>query len=263
MMTSSRNIRTGFSFFLALALVLFSLQPVLGQYTTTESMDLKELRSLRADIVFNAGTIKLSTHDQADADLHFFYSRDAWKPDILLDQQTASGKLSIRQPKQEMLNMLSDEENEWNIKLPRKLPGDLKVRMGAGEGRFDLEGAKLNRFELLAGAGDYDVNLADTDVSELEISAGVGSLSLDLTGRRRTNLVANINGGIGDLKLLLPADTGVRIKVNGLGSIDRSGFSKQDGYYVNEAYGKTKYSLDITVNGGLGSVEMALDDWSN
>jgi hypothetical protein len=51
----------------------------------------------------------------------------------------------------------------------------------------------------------------------------------------------------------------VRVKVNGLGGVDNGGLKKKGGYYVNEAYGKTPHSLDITVNGGLGNLQLALE----
>lgn len=241
------------------SLFFLLLQPVLGQQSSRESLNLKHLKTVQAEILMSAGTLKLSTHDAATADLNFLYSRAIWKPEINLDQQSKQAMLSIRQPEGKNFNMKENERNDWHITLPNKLEGDLKIRIGAGEGTVDLQGAKVQRLELIAGAGDFNVNLANTALSHLDISAGVGSLSLDLSGKRSNNLTADINGGIGDLNLLLPARTGVRVKINGLGSVDNAGFTKQDGYYVNEAYGKTDYSVDITVNGGLGSVALALD----
>lgn len=233
---------------------LMALQPALGQQSLKSSIDLKDVNNLQSEIRINAGTLNLSTHNSSQADMRFVYTRDAWKPEVKVDQ----GKLFIKQPEENSNNMKDKDRNEWDLVLPRAMGGDLKIRMGAGEANVDLEGAKLNRLDLAAGAGDFKVNLVNAAIEELEISAGVGALTLDLSGNRTKNLKATINGGIGDLKLLLPAETGVRVKVNGLGSVDKVGLTKENGYYVNEAYGNTPYSLEITVNGGLGSVDMAL-----
>jgi hypothetical protein len=130
--------------------------------------------------------------------------------------------------------------------------------MGAGDGTVDLHGAKVRRLEMEAGAGSFKVNLANTSVASLKVNAGVGELILNLSGERTTNLQGTINGGIGDLNLVLPRKTGVRLKVNGLGSFDTAGFRKQGDYYVNDAYGKTPYSLDLTVSGGLGDLQVTL-----
>jgi hypothetical protein len=259
MITPLQKFRAALSCLWVFPLFFLSLQPVLGQNSATESLNLAQWKSLQAEIQINAGTLHLSTHDHPDADMHFLYSREGWRPEVVLDQEKSGARLFVRQAEGKNFNMKNDERNDWEIKLPRSLAGELRIRIGAGEGNLDLHGAKLERLELKAGAGDFKVNLSNTSLADLEINAGVGSMALDLSGSRNNNLKAGINGGIGDLKLLLPAGTGVRVKVNGLGSIGHTGFQKQDGYYVNEAYGKTRYSLDITVNGGLGSVELALD----
>jgi hypothetical protein len=87
----------------------------------------------------------------------------------------------------------------------------------------------------------------------------VGELTIDLGGSRTTGLQAGINGGVGDVKLVLPRKTGVRVKVSGLGGVDAAGLKKQGGYYINDAYGKTTHSVNINVNGGLGNLELALE----
>ena len=156
--------------------------------------------------------------------------------------------------------MQDKERNDWTIKLPQTLPTNLKLRMGAGQGTVDLHGAKLNRLEMEAGAGDFKVNLANTSIANLNVSAGVGALTLNLTGSRTRDLKANINGGIGDLTLVLPRKVGVRVKVSGLGGVESASLRKQGGYYVNEAYGKTNQSLDITVSAGMGNIKMELEE---
>lgn len=247
------------SFLGTLLLAFVAFQPARGQQSARQSLDLKQLKFLQTEIRFSAGRFNLSTHNKAEADLQFLYTRESWKPEVTLEQ-SGRNRLIIRQPEAKNINMKDEDRNEWDIKLPRKMVGELKIRMGAGEGNIDLGGAKLERLEVEAGAGDFNMNLANAAIAELKVNVGVGSLKLDLTGQRSNNLVARINGGIGDLKLQLPSDIGVRIKVSGLGGVDNLGLRKEDGYYVNEAYGKTAYSIEITVNGGLGNVEMALEN---
>ena len=155
--------------------------------------------------------------------------------------------------------MQDKDQNNWDLKLPRNLPTNLKFRMGAGQGTVNLSGAKLNSVEVEAGAGEFNVNVANTSVANLKVSAGVGALTLNLGGTRTRNLKADISGGIGDLTLVLPRTTGVRVKVSGLGSIESGGLRKKGDYYVNDAYGKSAQSLDVTVSAGLGSVKMELE----
>lgn len=243
----------------AFTLTLVAFQPAIAQQSASQSLDLKQIEFVEAEIRFNAGMLNLSTHNKAEADLQFLYSRESWKPEVSLEEG-GRDRLFIRQPEVKNINMKDGDRNEWDIRLPRKMVGDLKIRMGAGEGNIDLGGSKLERLEMEAGAGEFNINLANTAIRELKMNVGVGSLKLDLSGQRSSNLIARINGGIGDLKLQLPNDTGVRVKVTGLGGVDNFGLHKEDGYYVNEAYGKTAYSIEIIVNGGLGNVEMALEN---
>lgn len=239
---------------LALLLTFFQVLPAFGQQSITHLVDLQKASSLKTEIRMNAGVLRLRTHSLPKANMQFTYSKEAWEPEVKLENNF----FSIIQPDEKNFNMNDNERNEWDIKLPQSLRGDLKMTLGAGEALVNLEDAELNRLELTAGAGDFSLNLAGAVLYELEVSAGVGELSLDLSGKRTNNLKATINGGIGEVDLILPARTGVRVKVNGLGGVDSPGLKKQDGYYVNEWYGKTTYSLEITINGGIGSVDMAL-----
>ncbi|MGV3589493.1 MAG: toast rack family protein [Adhaeribacter sp.] len=214
---------------------------------------------MQAELQLNAGTFKLTTQDQPAVNASFSYTRKSWKPEVKFTPQAGKGILTIKQPEEQNTNMQEKDRNEWEIKMPRSVPTDLKFRMGAGEGSVNLSGAKVNRLEMEAGAGDFKVNLANTAVASLKVSAGVGALTLNLTGKRTNNLKAAINGGIGDLTLVLPRQTGVRVKVSGLGGIESRSLRKQGGYYVNDAYGKTPQNLDITVSAGMGSIKMELE----
>ncbi|GEO04564.1 lipoprotein [Adhaeribacter aerolatus] len=237
----------------------FLVTPAKSQLTSKQVIDLKNIKTLQAELQINAGTFKLTTQDQRAVNASFNYTRKNWKPEIKFTPQAGKGILSIKQPEEKNTNMQEKERNEWEIKMPRSVPTDLKFRMGAGEGTVNLSGAKVNRLEMEAGAGDFKVNLANTSVANLKVSAGVGALTLNLTGNRTNNLKAEINGGIGDLNLVLPRQTGVRVKVSGLGDIESGGLKKQGGYFVNDAYGKTSQLLDITVSAGLGSIKIQLE----
>ena len=243
-----------------LVVVTLALAPnAFGQKTASQSADLKGLNSLSATIRISAGTLKVTAGDAPAAESRFTYSRDAWKPRVTFSREGSTGRLAIEQPDAKNMNMSDGERNDWEIRLARGVPTDLVLRMGAGEGTIDLHGAKVRRLDMEAGAGKFTVNLAGTSVTDLEVDAGVGELTLNLTGERTANLRAALNGGIGDLNLVLPRKMSVRVKVSGLGGFNSAGFRKQGDYYVNDAYGKTTHSLDITVNGGLGDLEITLE----
>ncbi len=244
--------------FCAFTLTLVSLKPAYEEYSYTQSLNTQNLKSLKADIRFNAGTLNLTAHNQANIDFKSVFTREAWRPEFTSNVKASDGSVSIIQPEQKNTNMKDRDKNSWNVKIPQSLATDMNLTMGAGEGVVDLRGARLNRLTMEAGAGDFKVNLANTSVSHLTVSAGVGALTLDLSGKRNTNLKADISAGIGDLKVVLPRATGLRVKVSGLGGVKKGGLTKQGDYYVNEAYGNTEQSLTIDISAGIGGVEFML-----
>ena len=69
-----------------------------------------------------------------------------------------------------------------------------------------------------------------------------------------------INGGVGSGTIYLPADVGVRAKVQGgIGSVNVRGLSKQGGVYTNDAYGKSPVTIDIDINAGIGSLDLRVE----
>jgi len=57
------------------------------------------------------------------------------------------------------------------------------------------------------------------------------------------------------LKLALPAKTGVSLTIEkGVGKLDLKGFKEQDKTYKNDAYGKSKTSLEIKIKAGVGKI---------
>jgi hypothetical protein len=242
-----------------LLLAIFTHSPsrfVFENLTYSKSVELKDLKNLHADIKINAGTLHLSTNTGSKADFNSSFSKNNWRAEIKLDQK--SNRLIIHQPEEDNMNMKDEDKNDWKIKIPKVLSTNLKLTMGAGEGIIDLSGSKLTKMDLEAGAGNFEVNLSNTPLSDLEVNAGVGALSVDLSGSKTNDVKAEINGGIGEVKLILPKDAGIRIKAHGFGDIKNNTLKKQGGYYVNNLYGKGGKKVEVEVNGGLGSLELTV-----
>ena len=68
-------------------------------------------------------------------------------------------------------------------------------------------------------------------------------------------------GGLGKRTLILPADVGVRVKVDvGVGAVDAAGLTKEGEYYTNDAYGQSGVTLQIEVDGGVGETELRVGE---
>lgn len=69
-----------------------------------------------------------------------------------------------------------------------------------------------------------------------------------------------VDGGIGSGKLYLPSEVGVRVRVDGgLGSVNAHGLTKQGGYYVNDAYGRSAVAIEVEVDAGIGSLDLRVE----
>lgn len=257
-MNSFKNLRIVLPIVIVLIVViLVAFKPEKYQKLSySNSIDLKDAKLSQIDLNFKAGTLRLSTHSRSSITLNAEFTRESWKPEMRIDKH--GGEVIIHQPDEKSFNMKDDDNNDWQVLLPKNLSTSLDLTIGAGEASVDLSGSKIQSLVLDAGAGEFNINLANTSLSDLEVNAGVGELNLDLSGKQEQDLDVAINGGIGSIKLVLPQETGVRVKVSGLGGIDVNDLIKKDGYYVNDAYGNAKKNMEIEVNGGLGSLELRL-----
>ena len=78
-----------------------------------------------------------------------------------------------------------------------------------------------------------------------------------MTGPRKANLDATIEGGVGSAMIHLPKDVGVRVEASGgIGSINADGLRREGHSYENDAYGRTSTKIDMTVHGGIGEINL-------
>jgi hypothetical protein len=156
---------------------------------------------------------------------------------------------------------IHNEKNTASISLNNSIPIDLELSFGAGEGKFDFRNTNLQKAEFDLGAGDFNIDLSQTSLSRLKVNAGVGKGYINLSGEWKQDLKAEFSCGVGELILVLPSSTGVRVEVNGaLGEVDHHGLEKDDHTYTNNAFKNSKHKMDITVNGGIGRVELRMQE---
>ncbi len=199
-----------------------------------------------------AGELQLNTGTTHLLDAQVNYTNQAFKPTFSLNRNNSTSVLTLQQPKK---NINSDnDENNWKVNLHRSTPLSLSVELGAGEAQLDLSNSRIQKLEVEAGAVSCHINLSGSTARQVRISAGVGELNLDLTGNWKNDLEADLTGGIGEINIKVPRNTGVRIDPSGLGDLDLKGFKKVNGYYQNSAYGKSKHSITLNVSGGIGDL---------
>ena len=103
------------------------------------------------------------------------------------------------------------------------------------------------------GAGEGDLRLRDLDLTNLAVNMGAGRVEVDFTGDRKKDLLADIEGGVGQAVIRLPRKIGVVVHASGgIGTIDASGLKHDGDQYTNDAYGKSPVTIHLK---GVGWTE--------
>lgn len=210
--------------------------------TDTQTVAAGGAEKVDVDLEMGAGELRLASAAQdALLDATFRYNRPRLKPEVDYKVSGTTGLLRVGRRHHSGIS-LGHVRNEWDLRLGRSLPVDLRVNLGAGESRLDLRGLQI---------------------SGVDIDMGVGEMTLDLQGPHAKSFDVKINGGVGSGTIYLPADVGVRARVQGgIGSVNVRGLSKQGRVYTNDAYGKSPVTIDIDINAGIGSLDLRVESSS-
>jgi hypothetical protein len=122
------------------------------------------------------------------------------------------------------------------VKLNDDVPLALTIAFGGSEGHLRFDGLNL-----------YQLNLATV----------VGETEIDLRGEWQRSLAVLIEGGIGKTVVRLPSSTGVRVQFEEEDSkIKIDGLTQAGDFYVNDAWGKTMATLEVTVEADEGEIRL-------
>jgi hypothetical protein len=211
----------------------------MGDITTeTKTVEPAGAESAEVNLKMGAGELRVSGSAHALMEAEFTYRTRRRPPEVDYHVSGGRGILTVRNRRTGGPNFGSSK-NEWDIRLNNRIPIKLDVDLGAGESRLDL---------------------SDIDLRGLTIDMGVGEMKLDLRRRYEQNMDVSIDGGIGSATIYLPSQVGVRVRVDGgLGSVHAPGFAKSGHVYTNDAYGKSPVTIEVSIDAGIGSIDLRLD----
>jgi hypothetical protein len=130
------------------------------------------------------------------------------------------------------------ESLDWDIRLNGDIPLNLKIDSGASSSMLDLTTLKVVDLDIDTGASSTEVSLP----------ANAGNTRVD------------IDSGAASLILRVPSGVAARIRVkSGIASIniDSNRFPRQEGgLYESADYASAANRADITIDTGVGSVEI-------
>lgn len=206
----------------------------------TVSMDSKveigEAESTQVSVALGVGKLTVTGGAEGLLDARFEYNISDWKPEVSYEVKEGLGRLTIEQPSTVVgATWPSNVRYEWDLKLSDKVPMDLDIEIGVGKLDLDTRGMNLRY---------------------LKVNAGLGEGRIDLSGTT-TDLTADVEAGIGKLKLLLPSDIGVSVQASGgVGRVRTKGLANDGEAWTNDGWVKSKVSLNVNIEGGIGEVEI-------
>lgn len=234
--------------------LLISAHVLLAQqkYSYEKTIPASGVKKGNVRLEIPVGTLQLNATGSDMLNSKVQYTHSNWKPSMNLNNNNGTVDLKLSQDK--VSGSQENVGNSWVVNLGKNIPLALFLQMGAGESKIDLSNSQVQRLEIEAGAASLHVNLGKSAIKIADIKAGVGELNLDLRGNWDHDAAVEVAGGIGDINIKLPKNTGVRLETAGLGSQNLDGLTKEGSYYRNAALGKAKHTLTIKATGGLGSI---------
>lgn len=227
-----------------------------------KNVEIGKAKEVKTDLSFLAGELKVNAETSSLAECVYGYNKKYIRPEISYYENDGTGYLDISSESLKNKDLEDfGSDNKWKISFNNHVRNSVSIKHKAGEADIDLEGCNLSRFEYRMAAGESKINLRNTSVPAVTFNLMAGKTHIDLTGRWDNDLVAKVKGGIGEVDLKVPYDTGVRITVSGLiGDVDIPFFNREGNTFTNDKYGKTKNTLYIDINGGVGKISVSMAD---
>lgn len=228
----------------------------------SHTVELNDADDARVYIKMGAGELQIDSGAEELLEADFTYNVAEWKPEIEYKVTDGSGRLTIRQPQTYKVSMHSDARYEWDLKFKDNVPLDIRIECGAGESDIELGSLNVTQLDMKLGAGDAKIDLdGNTSLTDLELDIGVGSITVELNGDWEHNVDVEIQGGIGQIKLRLPENIGVRVNITkGVGDVDASGLYRRGNSYVNRAYDNADVILEVNIQAGVGQIDLEVVD---
>ncbi|MHB8501351.1 MAG: toast rack family protein [Candidatus Acidiferrales bacterium] len=201
----------------------------------SRTVDRQNAKSVRVSLDMGAGDLDLSGGSSHLLEADFDYRSSAGTPQVDYSVSGTTGDLNITQQDTDK-HFGSTSDNHWTLHLANDIPLEIKIDMGAGHG---------------------NLRLRDIDVTRLNLDMGAGQVDVDLTGNRKSDLTADIEGGVGEANIRLPKNIGVIVNASGgIGTIDAHGLNHDGDEYTNDLYGKTPVTIHLKVEGGVGTISL-------
>jgi hypothetical protein len=228
-------------------------------------------------LAFGAGTLKVHPGASGVVSGTARYNLADFKPVVTVNG--SSVRVEQGNWKLKGIPDLSNIKNEWDLSLGSQ-PLNLNIEAGAYQAEYQLGGLALTNLSVKDGASDVKMDFAAPNLAELSLlsyetgasnvsltglgnanfasltfKSGAGNYTLDFSGALKRNGSVNIETGLGNTTLVIPAGVPVQLTVKGgLSNVSYgSGWSKNGSVYSQAGSGP---QLTIVVQIGAGNLTL-------
>lgn len=192
-----------------------------------------------AAVTLKHGAGRLTIHAGSDPTL-LFAGTFGGGVDKKLSNQNGAAFLELKTPTEVWsgMNFFGKHGLDWDVALNSSVPLALKYEGGASETKMDLTGIRLSTLDISTGASSTDIVLpVPIGTQRVILHSGAASIKLRLP----QNAIASIRGtmGLGSL------------------NVDLARFpNRGEGLYQSDNFATATDRIDLTVEGGVGSVDI-------
>jgi Cell wall-active antibiotics response 4TMS YvqF/N-terminal domain of toast_rack, DUF2154 len=252
--------------------------------STTSARQLQGETRANVELEYGAGRLRVSpTRGDLLYRMELRYDDAQFRPVTDYDRAAGTLKLGVESREHRGRHHRHDDQHA-TIELTPRVPLELRLAFGAGEADVELGGLALQDVHLQTGASRTNVSfgapnrvaarrvkveagaaevrvsgLGNTRSPRFEFSGGMGETTLDFGGAWTRSATAQIDMGVGSVRLRIPRTLGVRIvRDSFLSSFDAGGMVKRGNAWYSRNYEQARYKLDISIHAAVGSIEV---DW--
>jgi hypothetical protein len=249
--------------------------------TVTDQIDIpipaNSTQSVDLTLAFGAGTIKVHPGASTLISGTAMYNIPDFKP--VVTQNGSSVRMEQGNWKLTGIPDLSNIKNEWDLSLGNQ-PLNLHIEAGAYHGEYQFGGLALTNLTVKDGASDVKVDFASPNLKEMSLlsyetgasnislkglgnanfaslifHSGAGNFTLDFSGALKRTGSVEIETGISNMTLVVPAGVPVQLSVEGgLSNVSYgSGWTKNGNVYTQTGSGP---QLTIVAHIGAGNMTL-------
>lgn len=249
------------------------------------------------EIQFNLGELRLKNteDDKYIFKAEIVYDKDKYKPVVEFRRAGKTGKLTLSSEKLDDDSFFGLDkrgssgdigDSKWDTEFISIVPIAFDIELGLGSGKLDFTNMLITDIQLMSGLSDVTAEfneankeiiraltletglgniefygLGYANIERLDVECGLGSANLSFDGEIQRDIKGKVSVGLGSVSIKIPKGVGVRIEAESsfLSSLDIRNFYKVGpNRYESENWNDAKYKIYLTVEVGLGSVDI---DW--